>query len=240
LEQQARYEATMAAIERSDEPVRDYEQLLVLAMEAGVDRTRLRRGSISQESLDFILDRIDGGPGLHVGNYAGISLTYLAAHTEGLIVAVDPNVARWGATRAQDVVVHLLREAAVEDRVLLVCGYTLERNPNYSGRIVDGYDPSIEHRNEAAPVEVLQNLESLGIQFAWAVLDGNHDASYLRAELGRVEPLLRDDGVVFLDDCNTYWPEIQAVFKSAGDRWYPDGHDGRVGVLRQSQPQVVP
>jgi len=249
-ERLARYEATKAAIARSSEPIHDYEQLLVLAAEAGADPSRLRTGSITNESLDFILDRIDGGPGLHVGNYAGVSLAYLAARTDGLVVAVDPNVSHWGPRKAQDVVVRLLQDAGVENRVLLVCGYSLERNPTYNGSVIDGYDPSVEYRNEAAPVDVLRNLRSLGVKFGWMLLDGNHDASYLRAELEHAEPLLRDGGVVFLDDCNAYWPEIRAVFESSGDRWYPDGHDGRIGVLRrtepqgsesrQSQPQVVP
>ena len=234
VERRARYEATKVAIARSSDPIHDYEQLMVLAEEAGAGRERLRNGSISPESLDFVLERIDGGPGLHIGNYAGISLTYLAAHTEGLIVGVDPNVTRWGATRAQDVVVRLLQQAAVEDRVVLVCGYSLEQNPNYGGLIVEGYDPSVEHPSEVAPIEVLRNLAALGIRFGWVLLDGNHDAAYLRAELEHVERLLRDDGVVFLDDCNVYWPEIRAVFEDAGDRWYADGHDGRVGVLRRA------
>jgi len=250
VERRARYEATKAAITRSSEPIDDYEQLLVLAAEAGADLTRLRQSSIWIESLDFVLDRIDGGPGLHIGNFAGISLAYLAARTDGLVVAVDPNVTRFGPTKGQDLVVRLLQAAGVENRVLLVCGYSLERNPAYNGRVIDGYDPSVEYRNEAAPVDVLPNLRSLGIQFGWVLLDGNHDASYLRVELGHVEPLLRDGGVVFLDDCNEYWPDIRAVFEHPGSGWSADGHDGRIGILRrtgsrvsasgQSQPQAVP
>jgi len=240
-ERRARYATVKAALAQSREPVRDYDELMVLAIEAGVDRERLAAGSITVASLDFILERINGGPGLHIGNYAGISLTYLAAHTDDLVVAIDPNIVRWGPTRAQDVVVRLLQAAAVDDRVLLLCGYSLERNPSYSGRIVDGYDPSVEYRNEAAPVAVLRNLRALGIRFAWALVDGNHDGSYVGAELERLEDLLSDDGVVFLDDCTPAWPEVLAAFDHAGTGWYADGHDGRVGVLRrQSQPQVVP
>jgi predicted O-methyltransferase YrrM len=249
-ERRARYAATQAAIARSSEPIHDYQQLLAVAVEAGADRKRLEAASISLGSLQFILDRIEGGPGLHIGNYAGVSLTYLTVHTDGLVVAVDPNVVRWGSSRAQDVVVRLLRDAGVDDRVLLLCGYSLERSPSYNGRILDGYDPSVEHRNEAAPVEVLRNLRALGIQFGWALVDGNHDGAYVKDELERLEPLLREDGVVFLDDCNASWPDIRAVFDTVGSGWSPDGHDGRIGVLRrtksegsasgQSQPQVAP
>src|SRR5437899_2549501 len=71
---------------------RDYASLARIAVDAGVDLENLLTGSISVESLEFVLDRIEAGPGLHIGNYAGLSLTYLAAHTDDLIVAVDPNV----------------------------------------------------------------------------------------------------------------------------------------------------
>ena len=249
-EQDQRYAVTKAAIAQPSATIHDYDQLMTVAVEAGADPERLQRGSISVDSLDFIIDRIERGPGLHVGNYAGVSLAYLAAHTDGLVVGVDPNVSRWGATKGQDVVVRVLQAAGLEERVLLVCGYTLERNPNYNGRVTDGYDPSVEYRNEAAPVQVLGNLRALGIQFGWVLLDGNHDGAYVRAELEQLEALLGADALVLLDDCTPAWPGVRAVFDDPPAGWQPDGHNGRIGVLRrtgpegsvsgQSQPQVVP
>jgi len=233
-ERRARYAAARAAIAQTSEPIRDYDQLKALAVDAGAYEERVEAGSIHVASLDFILERIDGGPGLHIGNYAGVSLAYLAAHSEGLIVAVDPNMVRWGDRRSQDVVVHLLQAAGVDERVLLLCGYSLERNPSYNGRVVDGYDPSVEARNEAAPVEVLRNLRALGLRFQWALVDGNHEGSYVQAELERLEPLISDDGVVFLDDCTEHFPDIRSVFETPGSRWRADGYDGRIGVLRRA------
>jgi len=230
----ARYEAARAATAGPHEPIRDYEALLGLAVDAGVDPELVRIGSIPADSLDFILDRIEGGPGLHIGNYAGLSLAYVAAHTDGIVVAVDPNVEHWGLPNPQDVVVRLLQAAGVDDRVLLVCGYSLEKNPGNDGSIIAGFDPSVEYRHEAAPVGVLQILRSFGVRFRWVVLDGNHDPAYLRAELEQLRPLLTDDGVAFLDDCDQYWPDIRAIFENARDGWRADGNDHRIGVLRRT------
>jgi hypothetical protein len=252
-EQRARYEVAKAAITHTTEPIHDYDQLMVLAIEAGADAERVRAASISVESLHFILDRIAGdriagnragGPGLHIGNYAGVSLAYLTAHTDGLVVAIDPNAIRWGSTRGQDVVVRLLDAAGVDDRVLLLCGYSLQRNAGVNGRVIDANDPTGEFSTEPAPDHVLRNLHALGIEFAWMLVDGHHDGAYVQAELEQLEPLLRDGGVVFLDDCSEHYPEILALFERPGSRWRADGYDGRIGVLRrtsdQSQPQAVP
>ncbi len=99
----------MAARAGSSEPITDYESLLGLVIDHGVDPELVRVGSIPAASLDFMLERIDGGPGLHVGNYAGVSLAYLAARIDGVIVAVDPNIEHWGLPDPQDTVVRVLR-----------------------------------------------------------------------------------------------------------------------------------
>jgi hypothetical protein len=193
----------------------------------------METGSMDREGLDFILDRIETGPGLHIGNYAGLSLAYLAGHTGDVVVAVDPNVEHWGLPHPQDVVVRLLHAAGVEDRVLLVCGYSLGWNPSNDGSVIAGYDPGEQYPNEIAPVGVLPLLEGFQMQFGWAVLDGNHDPDYLRAELDHLAPLLREGGLAFLDDCDAYWPEIRAVFEGVPEGWRADGHDHRIGVLRR-------
>lgn len=128
----------------------------------------------------------------------------------------------------------LLRAAGVEDRVLVVCGYSLGWNPSNDGSVIDGYDPSREADHEIAPVGVLPMLHSLGLRFRWVVLDGNHEPAYLRAELDSLLPLVEDGGVVFVDDCDPYWPEIRAVFEHARDGWRADGNNHRVGVLRRT------
>jgi len=233
-DRRARYDTAMTAAARSGEPVRDFDALCGLAVAAGADGELMEIGSIPAESLDFIRDRIEGGPGLHIGNYAGLSLAYLAAHTDDLIVAIDPNVEHWGLPNPQDAVVRLLHAAGVEDRVLLICGYSLDWNPSNDGSVVAGYDPGEQHEREIAPVGVLPILESFEMQFGWAVLDGNHDPAYLKAELEHLAPLVREGGLAFLDDCDAYWPEIRAVFEDASDGWRPDGNNHRIGILRRT------
>jgi hypothetical protein len=213
---------------------RDYDDLLRVALDAGVEEAMLRASSMPVASLDFVLDQIEGGPGLHVGNYAGVSLAYLAARIDGLIVAVDPNVTYQLLTHPQDTVAKLLAAAGVQDRVVLICGYSRSKNPSNQGRVLDGYDPLTEFANEIAPESVLANLRELGVQFGWALLDGNHNANYLRAELAELRPLILPDGKVFLDDCSESWPDIRDVFGSAPDGWHAEATDGRTGVLRRT------
>ncbi len=112
-------------------------------------------------------------------------------------------------------------------------GYSLEKNPGNDGSMIAGYDPAAAFAHENAPVNVLQNLRSLDMRFRWASLDGNHEPAYLQAELDQLRPLMTDDGLVFLDDCDQYWPDIKAVFENARDGWRPVGKDNRTGVLRR-------
>ena len=81
---------------------------------------------------------------------------------------------------------------------------------------------------------MLRNLRALGLRFQWALVDGNHEGSYVQAELERLEPLICDDGVVFLDDCTEHFPDIRSVFETPGSPWRADGYDGRIGVLRRA------
>ncbi len=226
-----RYAAIIQEEPRGD--VRGYEDLVRVAMDCGVDEATLRYSSIPVESLDFVVRLVERGPGLHVGNYAGVSLAYLAGRVDGLIVAVDPNVPHRGLKHGQDSVVRLLTAAGVQDRVVVICGYSRSKNPSNQGAVVGGYDPARAWADEFAPECVLANLGQLGVQFGWALLDGNHEPNYLRAELADLEPLLVGDGLVFLDDCSESWPEIRDVFRSVPDGWCVEATDGRMGVLRR-------
>jgi hypothetical protein len=231
-----RYAAIIKEEPRGD--VREYEDLVRVAIDCGVDETTLRHSSIPVNSLDFVVELIDRGPGLHIGNYAGVSLAYLAGRVDGLIVAVDPNVPHRGLKHGQDSVVRLVTAAGVQDRVVLICGYSRSKNPSNQGAVVRGYDPASAWAHEFAPECVLANLGQLGVRFGWALLDGNHEPNYLRAELADLEPLLLGDGLVFLDDCSESWPEIRDVFRSVPDGWCAEATDGRIGVLRRVEGNV--
>ncbi|MFI5045885.1 MAG: hypothetical protein ACHQIG_02385 [Acidimicrobiia bacterium] len=214
-----------------------YDTLIAAGVAAGVDERHLRAGSIPEADLEFILESITDGPGLHVGNFAGVSLAYLAARTEDLIIAVDPNVPCRGLTHPQDVVVRLLALVGASERILLVCGYSGRKNLSNQGRVMRGYDPMVEYENESAPENILDNLAAFGIRFAWALLDGNHRGDYLRSELTACASLIEPGGRVFLDDCTDSWPEIRDVFRSNSiDGWVPEATGGRVGVLRRATP----
>jgi hypothetical protein len=230
-----RYASIAAGGDQGNAVIETYDDLIWLAVISGADETALRHTSISEPSLKFMLDHIGDGPGLHIGNYAGISLAYLAARTDELIVAVDPNVHARGLAHPQDTVCRLLAAAGVQDRVVLVCGYSGQKNPSNDGWVwADGYDPQAEYANEAAPEQVIRNLSRLGLTFGWALMDGNHDAAYLRSELEGIRPLMQSGARVFLDDCNDAWSEIRAVFDDPGTGWSTRATDGRIGILQKT------
>jgi hypothetical protein len=72
-------------------------------------------------------------------------------------------------------------------------------------------------------------------RFDFAVMDGNHEAEYLRSEVDVVRRLLIPNGVLLLDDVSEAWADIKAEYANlASAGWKPLGADGRVGVLQKN------
>jgi predicted O-methyltransferase YrrM len=70
-------------------------------------------------------------------------------------------------------------------------------------------------------------------RFDFAVMDGNHDATYLRKETEIVMSILRPGGVLILDDLDDNWAGIKAEYVALSSRgWRPIGADGRMGILQ--------
>ena len=76
-----------------------------------------------------------------------------------------------------------------------------------------------------------------GLRFDVVMIDGNHEPDYLRREVATIAQLLDPGGVLALDDVDTWWRELAAVFTeiSESDEWPFEqvGYDGRVGLLRR-------
>ena len=113
-----------------------------------------------------------------------------------------------------------------------------DKAPSNNGWVVDGYDPVAHFADEAAPRGTLRNLGRLVPGAVdWALLDGNHDGDYLRADLAALAGLVRPGGLVLLDDCTSAWPAIKRTFTetaTASEHWTAIGSDGRVGVLKRT------
>lgn len=178
---------------------------------------------------------------LHVGNFVGVSLSYLldwAARRDGLVVSIDPDLPHRGVEHPQRAVNDLLGHFGLTDHHLLVCGYSLTKNVSNDGVVFDDYDPAAAWAHERAPERALPNLAVLGVRFDAAFIDGNHDPDYLRAEIARISELLVPGGLLILDDVDPAWERIRRLFDEvSGGDWPLDAvaADGRIGILRRRQ-----
>jgi predicted O-methyltransferase YrrM len=199
-----------------------------------VDLGMIRYGSMPQTTMDCIARVIDElAPRrplrvLHVGNFVGVSLAALSDiaaehHPDSRVVSIDPNSRHLGVDDPQGHALALLGHFGLDHVNVLVCGYTLAR------AVSDG---------AAACAEVLASLEALGQRFDVAVIDGNHDPDYLRAELTALVRLIDDGGLLMLDDVSEQFVGVRALFEEAHrDPAWPleqIAYDGeRLGVLRK-------
>jgi hypothetical protein len=97
------------------------------------------------------------------------------------------------------------------------------------------YD-SLSHYSDEQSCQ--NSLTNLGLvyesRFDFAVMDGNHEAEYLRSEVDVVRRLLTPNGVLLLDDVSEGWADIKAEYASLASKgWKPLGADGRVGALQK-------
>jgi hypothetical protein len=222
-----------------------YESLIDFHVSRGLSRASVVEGSIPAASLSFIREVLRESVaqtplhGLHIGNYVGVSLAYIAAtlrslHPDSRTVAIDPNLPHRGTVNPQSHVAALLRACGLHGDVILAAGYSGVKSVSNDGVIFDGYDPFANHDEEAGVENVLHSLSLLyPHRFGFAILDGNHDAGYLRTELDCVARLLTPKSLVVLDDVNDAWLEIKKVYRNLGDsRFEALSTDGRVGILR--------
>ena len=207
----------------------------------GCDRPQVVAGSMPQSSLDYARTFIppDAQRGLHVGNFVGVSLAYFIHALGGgdaVVTAIDPNIMHRGIANPSAKVLALLSRFGLEKGCLLVTGYSLERNVANDGRDYAGGFAADAFSTEASCANALPHLARIApAGFDFAVMDGNHDGTYLRRELREVATLLRPGGVLVLDDVSSEWFEIERVYADLDAPAFEKlGTDGRVGVLRKN------
>lgn len=225
----------------------DYEEALGLLAARGCDAEAVRTGSIQDGSLRFIRETIatalpGNGPlrALHVGNFVGLSLASLTSalvqrDPSSLVVSIDPNIPHIGIEDPQAHTLALLARFGLQRNSLLVCGYTLEQTPGDNAVTLDGNDPLAALAEQAACESTLDSLGRLPTRFSVVVMDGHHDAAYLRRELALVDAMLDDGGLLFLDDVSAVWKGIRELFRELGEDsasgFEQIGYDGRIGAL---------
>jgi hypothetical protein len=227
-------------------PTFDFEAGVRFLASRGLDESQIRAGSIPETSLDFVARKIAAEGwgnrtliGLHIGNFVGLSLAAFikmltVVNSGSLVVAVDPNVPHRGIVSPQDYVLALLTHFGLQSNALVVAGYSERKSVSNDGIVFDGYDPAENFLQEAACENVIANLGSaLGHCMDVAVVDGNHQASYLRHEVDELARVLRLGGLLVLDDVDKWWPELRDVYLSLPkSQWEDLGSDGRVALLR--------
>jgi hypothetical protein len=223
-----------------------YEAAIAHIVERGWSIERhARMGSVPEASLqravEALQDHLPAGPSrlLHIGNFVGVSLSYLldwARGRDGAVLSVDPNVPHRDVEHPQRAVCDLLAHFGLTELHLLVCGYTLEKNFSNDSVVFNGYDPAAAWATESAPEFVLGTLARSGQRFDAAFIDGNHDPAYLRRELTAIGELLAPGALLVLDDVDPAWAGIRQLFDEVAGGDWPYEHvlaDGRIGILRR-------
>jgi hypothetical protein len=153
-------------------------------------------------------------------------------------MSIDPNLTHRGIANPQSHVVAILNHFGLQRNVVVSAGYSMDKSLSndgfsFSGEVGD-YDPYLKFDAEEACEDTLSNLALTSPRrFDFAVIDGNHNAEYLRRETALMHDLLAPNGVLIVEDVSDAWADIKAEYAGLGSKgWKPAGADGRVGILQ--------
>lgn len=224
-----------------------YEAAIAYTVDRGwTNEFHARSGAVPEPSLKHVVVALDRllpvGPVriLHVGNFLGISLSYVlnwATARQGLVVSVDADVPHRGVMHPQRACNDLLAHFGLTRGHMQICGYSLEKCVSNDSVVYEDYNPAAAWIQEAAPEYVLPTLAATGHRFDAAFIDGNHEPGYLRREIAEIAQILPAGGLLILDDVDGVWEHILGVFNevTAGGEWPFErvDADGRIGILRR-------
>jgi hypothetical protein len=230
----------------------DGDEAISALVARGLNEDNVRAGSIGTAHLRFldraIHEHLRTEPphhALHVGNFVGISLAALtysllevSDESDPVVVSIDPNIPHNDIADPQTATLALLSYFGYQRHNVVICGYSLEKTLGNDGVPSDLYDPTKVHAGEVACENVLLSLAELELPLDVVLIDGTHNAAYLRRELQTILPLLRPGGLLILDDVTDVWVGIRKLF---GELGAPDSpwplevvdHDGRLGILQR-------
>lgn len=228
-----------------------YQNTIDFLVSRGCALEHVIQGSMPSDSLDTCKKQIDHyfdkeKPliGLHIGNFLGVSLSYFADvvknfNDKSLIFSIDPNIPHRGIENPQSNVVELLSYFGLSKNTSIMVGYSIEKSVSNDGIQYTSYDPFTNYNKEHSCEYALHNLIASGARFNFIVCDGNHDASYLNREIELIKILLKDDGLLILDDVSTFWSEISNTYEKIDPLTFEKVlTDGRVGILKKIAKNV--
>jgi predicted O-methyltransferase YrrM len=230
----------------------DESEAITALVARGLNEDNVRAGSIGADHLCFlnraIHEHLRTEPphrALHIGNFVGISLAALThsllevgGESHPVVVSIDPNIPHNDIADPQTATLGLLGHFGYQRHNVVICGYSLEKTLGNEGLRSDRYDPTKVHAEEAACENVLLSLAELELPLDVVLIDGTHNAAYLRRELETILPPLRPGGLLILDDVTDVWVGIRELFGELGAPGSPwplqvVDHDGRLGILQR-------
>lgn len=200
----------------------DYEESIRILVSYNLDEAEIRSGSIPEEDLNFLTFELkrcfrdhEKLNLLHIGNFVGVSLCYIAnyvrqLHVDGLVVSIDPNIEHRGIVHPEDYVKKLISYFQLDKNILLLDAFSLEKNPKNDGGVL--YTNKIELKIENGCSHALINLTKISSdKFDICIIDGNHKSEYLLEEINSLVMLIKSGGLIVLDDI-LFWEDVKRVF----------------------------
>lgn len=243
------------ALKPSAREAYSYSAAIEFHVANGLPRGHVVAGSIPESSLEFCSANFDkflsataDAPliGLHVGNFVGVSLCHVADYARkkneaSVVVSIDPNLPHRGIENPQNRVASILNHFGLQRNAMILAGFSGQKSISndgvtFIGEAGEEYDPFSSFSEELSCEEVLRNLITISEgRFDFAMLDGNHDRSYLQVEIAKVRRLLKPNGLLVLDDVSEAWEDIKKEYEELhAQGWRALGADGRVGVLQKT------
>jgi hypothetical protein len=198
-----------------------------MLVDKGVNEQQIREGSVPESSLvnlfSVLENRFKNLPllnALHIGNFVGISLTYIAnslkkLNANSVIVSVDPDIPHRGVNFPQQYVNYLLTAFGLQKMNIVLTGFTLEKNigDDGGGIYFSNLNEEKHYLTDYIATYMLYKLLNLDLNFNLSIIDGNHEQNYLEREIKLVNKLLSKNGILVLDDANENWEEVNSVYK---------------------------
>lgn len=183
-----------------------WQGLVDRTVQLGLDRKQVMFGSMPEKTLN-LLSFILTGNGLQIGGFVGVTHCYLAAclQNKGSICTVDPNLSHRGVENPFLITSKMVMEFGLSKNSILICGYSIEQ---------------------------MRLFASLGVQFDFIILDGNHDYDAVVAEIKHATSILKPGGYLVLDDID-FWDGPKKVYNSFLSGYNKIVLDSRAGLLQK-------
>ncbi len=242
-----------ALIERdnkiSSTPPKSYDEIANYFIDTyNIPAQEVIDGSIPKENCDTIIAQCIRlkKPTLHllnIGNYLGVALLYIINELKNkeiscLVTIIDPNIPHRGVTDLQTKFFDASQRFGLLKDILLIPGYSLNKSLSNDGVEFNSYNPIQNFDREVAPENVLLSLTKRQFgTFDIAILDGNHNSTYLKNEISQVDKMLNKGGLIVFDDVNDFWSPIKTTVKNFTENYQKTYdqvvYDGRILIAQK-------